>query len=325
MDKLVSVIITTYKRDVDMLNRAIDSVLGQTYKNFELIVVDDNDDPAISNTVNKLIEDKNTQENANIRLVTYEKNMGLPYARNAGMKIVQGDYIAFLDDDDKWLNEKLELQVRRFDECGEDTGLIYCSVIVDHGEERTIRKAECRGDIYDTLIYRNCIGSPSFALIKKECFDAVGVFDEDKRLKAKEDYDLWLRICKRYKVDYVDKPLVIYDARYGDRMSLRYGKKLEAELYFFEKYKDELSRYPASYSHRLEVIGEHYYILHDLVKAREYLKMSIKANRRNRNAYRLIWRSYIFRNADTYYTLRMKAYKGIKKIMKNRRRHTETD
>lgn len=312
MDQLVSVIITTYKRDNAMLNRAIDSVLNQTYRNFELIVVDDNEDTAISHTVKSLIEEKNKGEQ-DIKLVCYEGNRGLPHARNAGLAVAKGDFIAFLDDDDQWLEKKLELQVNRFNECSEDTGIVYCSAFVDTGREMKIRKAQYRGDIYDQLIYRNLLGSPSFSLIKRECFDAVGGFDEDKRLKAKEDYDLWLRICKRYKADYVDQPLAIYDG-HGDRMSIRYRKKLVAELYFFEKYKDELMKYPASYCHRLEVIGEHYYRLGDLKNAREYYKMSI-GYRKNRHAYRLLWRSYIFRNGEKYYSLRTTIAKPVKKIL----------
>ena len=312
-DQLVSAIITTYKRENAMLSRAIDSVLNQTYQSYELIVVDDNDDHDISDRVKSLIEEKNEKEHNDIKLVCYEGNMGLPHARNAGLEIAKGDFIAFLDDDDQWLEKKLELQINRFNECSENTGIVYCSAFVDTGREMKVRKAQYRGDIYDQLIYRNLIGSPSFSLIKRECFDAVGGFDENKRLKAKEDYDLWLRICKRYQVDYVDQPLAIYDG-HGDRMSVRYGKKLEAEVYFFEKYKEELMRYPASYSHRLEVIGEHYYRLRDLENARNYFKMSIEAYGRNRHAHRLLLRTYIFRNGEKYYTLRTKIAKPVKKF-----------
>lgn len=313
-DQLVSVIITTYKREKAMLGRAIDSVLNQTYKNHELIVVDDNDDINISNNVKKLIEEKNEREHKDIKLVCYGKNMGLPYARNAGLKIAKGEFIAFLDDDDQWLDRKLELQINKFNQCSEGTGIVYCSAIVEKDNETKIRKAQYRGDINDKLIYGNLIGSPSFSLIKRECFDFAGGFDEDKRLKAKEDHDLWLRICKRYKVDYVDQPLAIYDAHSGDKMSLRYGNFLEAELYFFEKHKEEFIHFPDSFSHRLAVIGEYYYRLHDLDNARRYYKMAIKAYSRNWKAYRLLLRSYVFRNSDKYYPLKSKIAKLLKKI-----------
>lgn len=296
-----------------MLNRAIDSVLNQTYRNFELIVVDDNEDTAISHTVKSLIEEKNKGEQ-DIKLVCYEGNRGAQHARNAGLKAAKGEYIAYLDDDDEWLNEKLELQINRFTQCSEDTGLVYCSAFGNNGIQINIRKARHRGDIYNQLIYRNIIGSTSFPLIKKECFDSVGYFDE--KLKAKEDYDMWLRISKRYKVDFVDKPLVIYDYHLDmDRMSRRYGSLLEAELYFFEKHKEELLLFPDSYSHRLAVIGEYYYRLRDLENARKYFKMSIDAYRQNRQAHRLLWRSYIFRNGEKYYSLRTTIAKPVKKFL----------
>lgn len=311
-DQLVSVIITTYKRENAMLSRAIDSVLNQTYLNYELIIVDDNSDSGISNNVKNLIEETNKKRHTDIKLISYGKNMGAQYARNAGIKSAKGEYIAFLDDDDEWLKEKLELQIERFEQCSEKTGLIYCNAIGNKGVEKKIRKAEYRGDIYNKLIYRNYIGSTSFPLIKRECFDSVGYFDE--KLKAKQDYDMWLRICKLYLVDYVNEPLVIYNAQNEDRISLQYGNKLQAEIYFFEKYKNELMHFPASYSHRLEVIGEHYYRLNNLASARKYLKLSIKANRRNRKAYGLLFRTFVFKNAEKYYTKRSKIAKPVKRL-----------
>lgn len=198
---MVSVIIPTYNRSQLVVN-AVESALLQTYTDKEILVVIDGSTDNTKQVLFKYFGDS-------IRIL-YKENGGLSSARNFGIKHSQGDYIAFLDDDDEWCPQKLELQVKIIQE-NKETGLVYCAAVKNEVHKgRNIEKIfHCtfRGRIFEKLLEKNCIvGSGSSVLIKKDCFKDVGFFDEN--LEASEDYDMWLRIARKYPIDYVDKILV---------------------------------------------------------------------------------------------------------------------
>jgi glycosyltransferase involved in cell wall biosynthesis len=203
----VSIVIPTYNRS-RLLARAVKSVLNQTYKNFELIIVDD----ASTDNTEEVVNSFNDKR---IRYLRHEKNKGEAAARNTGIKAAKYDYIAQQDSDDEWLPEKLAKQVRAFENCPPQIGVVYTGFWKEENGQRTyipfewIDKKE--GDIYRQLLKGNFIGSP-VVLIKKECFDSVGLFDE--RLRNLVDWEMWLRISKHYHFRYVDEPLAVahYDA-----------------------------------------------------------------------------------------------------------------
>lgn len=195
----VSVIIPTYNR-AHIIPQAIDSVLDQTFRDFEIIVVDDgstDDTPAV-------LQNRYGEKITCIRT----KNCGLPAARNTGIKAARGQYIAFLDDDDAWLPEKLELQAALMQN-SPSPGLVYCgSYTVDAdgtviSETRPVK----RGALFEDLLCSNdIVGSASAVLIAGGVFSRAGCFDET--LAACEDWDLWIRIARDYMIDFVDQPLV---------------------------------------------------------------------------------------------------------------------
>ncbi|MDE6701769.1 MAG: glycosyltransferase, partial [Acetatifactor sp.] len=209
---MVSVVITTCKREPDILRRAMNSVLCQTYSDWELIVVDDSpEDYALRDAVRQTVEViRKTAENR-ILYIAHEANKGACEARNTGLAAATGEYIAYLDDDDEWLPEKLALQVQRAQEAGPRTALIYCGSFVKmDGADRVIlkRREYHRGRIYDSLILENYIGSTSFPLMRTECLRAIGGFDVS--MQSAQDADVWLRLAARYEIDCVEEPLVYY-------------------------------------------------------------------------------------------------------------------
>lgn len=225
MGQLVSAIITTYKRPKAMVIRAINSVLSQTYSNLELIVVDDSPNDFEERQDIKLYIE--TLADSRIRLIQHEENMGACAARNTGIKSANGDFIAFLDDDDVWHDDKLELQVEKMN--SGDYGLVYCRQHVINEVKNTEyypQKNYYEGEIFDQLVLTNFVGSTSFALVKKWCFERVGMFDTS--MPASQDFEMWLRIAKEYSIGFVDKPLVDYYIHVGDNITGNYKKKLEA-------------------------------------------------------------------------------------------------
>lgn len=206
MEDLVSVIIPTYKRKFDMLSRAINSVLAQTYRNIELIIVDDSPEAF---PYRKCIEQKiKTEYGQRVKLVKHLQNMGACAARNTGIKKAKGDYIAFLDDDDEWLSNKLELQMEKMED--PEVGLVYCNsktIYVNRGNKEKIRLSSGKtGNVFADLLKENFIGSTSFVVLKKKVLEDCGVFDE--QMQSRQDYELWLRIALKHKVEYVDEVLV---------------------------------------------------------------------------------------------------------------------
>ncbi len=207
----VSVIIPTYNR-ASFLKEAIESVLNQEYSNYELIIIDDG---SIDNTkeIIKLFEGK--------LKYYYQPHKGVSPARNAGLKLAQGNFIAFLDSDDLWKKEKLKVQMEFMKS--------HPEIKVCYTEEIWIRKGvrvnpkkkhkKYSGWIFDKVV-PICLLSLSSALFRKELFDEIGVFDEN--LPACEDYDLGLRIACKYPIHLIEEPLIIKRGGHPDQLSKKY-------------------------------------------------------------------------------------------------------
>src|SRR5690625_2251037 len=203
-NSLVSVIIPTYKREKDIVSRAVKSVLNQTYSNFELIVVDDSPN---NYKGRKSIEEFLTGLNdARIKYIKHQENKGANAARNTGIRNAKGTYIAFLDDDDEWLDQKIEKQLKRI--IKSNVGLVYCSYYVLHNKEKYLRRQIKTNNVFIDLLKTNFIGSTSCVMVRKESIKDVGLFDEN--LLVYQDYDLYLHISRNYLIDVVDEALLIY-------------------------------------------------------------------------------------------------------------------
>ena len=229
----VSVIVPTHNR-VGLLAEAVHSVLAQTFADFEVIIVDDGSTDRTADRVAG-IGDPRVQYH-------YQVNAGPSRARNAGIALARGEFVAFLDDDDSWLPEKLERQMDVLT-ARPHVDVVYCgfTFVGAEGEELAIdyHRPASRGSLYVDLMFENVItGSASAALLRKSCFTDVGLFDD--ALLAWEDQDLWRRLALAGKVFlYLDEKLVRIRwhasniQKDADRMSsaaMRYLAKLEVEV-----------------------------------------------------------------------------------------------
>lgn len=251
---LVSIIIPTFKRS-NYLIRAIESVLKQTYSPIEIIVVDDNDGNNKYRKETKMRLERYISKDA-VRYFEHEKNKGLAAARNSGIKVAKGEYIAFLDDDDEFLPEKTSLQMNCFQKNEPSLGFVYGSYIrfeVKTNSKRII-KPKFKGDLKDILGV-NHIGPPSMVMCKTEAVSKVAGFDES--LIAREDIDFYYRLAKHYTVDYVDEAVMKYYI-HPTNMSKHYADKLNYMLLFINRYRDELMKPALRWSEVHERLAELY-------------------------------------------------------------------
>lgn len=225
---LVSIIIPTYNRDLFYISRAIKSILQQTYKNYEIIVVDDN----ICNSNYSLKIKKYCMAN-NLVYLTTKGKQGANVARNVGAYYANGIYLAFLDDDDIWLKNKLEIQLTQFDD---NIGMVYSNgYIFSSNSKRLYTNSKdfvTEGNLYKLFLY-NYIGPTVTALIRKDCFFDAGMFDE--AMPSKQDYDLWIRIVRKYKVIGISQPLFIYIRHSSYQITKDYNLILEGYKKLYEK------------------------------------------------------------------------------------------
>lgn len=214
--KDVSVIIPLHNRK-DMISRALNSILNQTFLPCEILICDDgsSDNPqdVMANFLNA---------NTEIKWLRTENCYGVSHARNRGIAAAKGKFIAFLDSDDEWLPKKLELQLNFFKQ-NRQFNIIHCDEIWIRNSVRVNPKVKFRkagGDIFERSVNFSLI-APSAVMAKREVFDKYGVFDEN--LPVCEDYDLWLRIMiGNEEFGFIPTPLVTRYAGHEGQLSMRY-------------------------------------------------------------------------------------------------------
>jgi len=205
---LVSIIIPTYNRGW-ILQEAIESVRSQTYRNFELIIVDDGSTDNTRDILERYEEEL---------VVIRQSNRGVSAARNKGVACSRGALISFLDSDDLWKPEKLATQTAFF---AQNPGIRVCQtdeIWIRNGKRVNPKKVHQKpsGMIYIPSLSL-CLVSPSAVMMEKELFQSIGGFDET--YPACEDYDLWLRIGCRYPIPLIAQKLVIKRGGHGDQLS----------------------------------------------------------------------------------------------------------
>lgn len=206
---LISVVIPTFNR-METLPRAVESVLNQTYQNLELIIVNDGSSDETSNYLDSIKDPR-------VRHIS-TANQGVSMARNVGIGLAKGEWIAFLDSDDEWEKAKLAEQLK-----------LSTEYKIIHSDEIWIRNglrvnqmkkhAKSGGWIFQKCLPLCCI-SPSAVMIHQDVFQAVGLFDP--AMTVCEDYDLWLRIAKSYEIGFVAKPLIKKYGGHADQLSRKY-------------------------------------------------------------------------------------------------------
>ena len=211
MTTTIAAVITTHNRE-HLLPRAVASVLAQTRPPDEFFIIDDGSTDATAAYLKTLP--------AAARVIT-QPQRGVSAARNAAIAAARSEWLAFLDDDDAWLPDKLRIQAELI---AQNPGAYLC-----HGEEIWMRRGKRvnpaakhqkrGGRIYPDCLPR-CVISPSTAIIHRDIFRRLGPFDP--ALPACEDYDLWLRVCARHPVLYTDEALTIKHGGHADQLSQKY-------------------------------------------------------------------------------------------------------
>jgi len=215
----VSVVVATRNYGC-YLAAALRSVVGQTWRDLEVIVIDDGSTDDTPSVVRPFLDDPR---------VRYHRTDGLGQSRakNLGIQLSLAPLVAFLDGDDEWVPEKLERQLPRFDNPA--VGVVYSRRLLMDASGRelpTPAASPVRGHVYDHLLVQNFVCF-SAVVVRRQVFEMVGLFDPNLSLGI--DYELWLRVARHYEFDYVDEPLVRYRTGHGN-LSSRITERITSVL-----------------------------------------------------------------------------------------------
>ncbi|MDZ8117329.1 glycosyltransferase family 2 protein [Pontiella agarivorans] len=233
---LVSIIVPVHNRPSE-LERAIKSILNQTFSDFEIIVVDDcstDSTPGVIQTLEDLDDRVSGYRN--------EKNGGGAYTRNEGARRARGELLAFLDSDDEWVPEKLERQIAYMKNCdGHAVLASYYLVVETNGRVHKRGPGIIpTGHIRESLLKGVCNAVTSVVLIKKEHFDRVGGFSGD--LQSMQDYDLWIKLSEFYTCECIPEYLTIMHTDADVRISISPQYRIAGINMFLDKWAETISR-----------------------------------------------------------------------------------
>lgn len=232
---LISVVIPTYNRE-KTIERAVQSVLDQSYSYLEVIIVDDGSTDHTEEIVQNIQDER-------VQFHKLHHNCGAGHARNEGVKLAKGEIVAFHDSDDVWRPDKLQRQMEYW-HAHPEYSMIYC-MYMSHGENGKVThmpyngmKGKLEGDLFYSLMFRNSIGTPTM-LLKKEYFFECGGFDDS--LRCLEDWEFALRFSKEYLVGYLNEIHVDVYKTQGS-VSSEVGGFFEARCKMIVEHKDEMIR-----------------------------------------------------------------------------------
>ena len=267
----VSVIIPTYNR-AHLLERSIQSVLDQTYQDFELIVVDDGSTDNTEEIVARFGDDR-------IRYIRRNQSSGSPAApTNTGIKAARGEYIAIQDSDDEWLPGKLEKQMQVFNNALARVGIVYTDMwrISEDGKKRywhSPRIMPEEGIVFrDALGYRVMYIGTQTLVIKKECFDKAGLFDE--KIPNFIDTELLIRMSRYYYFFHIEEPMVNYFTT-ARSISLNRESDIRARKLILEKYFEDIKRDRKILARHYFGIGALLCVNREVKPARSYIRKAI--------------------------------------------------
>lgn len=230
-----TVVIPTHNRS-NLLKRAIESVLDQTFEDFEIIIVDDHSTDDTSSLMKSFSDPR-------IQYVINHRKKGACGARNAGIFSARGKWVAFLDDDDVWLPDKLKYQYELIQNVEQTIGLVCTdyAIFKEKGQRPIIYENRLSGWVRDKLLYGGSIGCLSSTCIRSNILKNIEGFDE--RFPSNQDQDLWLRVAEVSKFAHVPKTLVhMYQENRKDRIGQNSKSKLEGHIMFRNKYSALISQ-----------------------------------------------------------------------------------
>lgn len=265
MDKpLVSVITITRNRG-NLIGRCISSVLGQTYKNIEYIIVDGASDDNTDEVVSSFQDDR-------LKFVKLETNWAIKETLDYGISLCNGKYITFLDSDDEYLPEKIEKQVDLIDGLSGDYGLVYCWMTYYDDKTKkklSIHKPELRGDVRDEVIGEPIISGTPTLMFHNDILKKLGGWKSADEIGIISDWELCARACQITKVDYLPESLVnVYENHGCVRQSeVAYYDKVGVRLIQFNEYF--LNHFSENFKRRPKMRFYHYW---DMFTTFYYLK-----------------------------------------------------
>ena len=274
----VTVLIPSYNA-AHFLPTSIESALSQTYQDFEIVVIDDGSSDKTKDVVKTYID-----KYPNKIHYLWQENKGLPAARNTGIAHSQGEYLALLDADDKWLPCRLEEEVGILD-ADSSIGIVHANItLIDvNGKEISTPKRQINhlnGFIFNNILLRKADISCPTVLFRRSCSEEVGLFDINLSRLGCEDRDLWLRIAQKYKIAYIDKVLSYYRVS-PQSMSSNLEKMLAARLYVIDKFcppndKDKQVLRNKALAKIFKDRGDGFLMQKDYIKARQEYHKAIK-------------------------------------------------
>ncbi len=228
---LISIIIPVYNGE-DVILRAVNSVLHQTYKNIEILVIDDK-------STDNTLEILSTIKDKRLRIFKQKKNYQIgSIARNVGMRNAKGEYIAFLDDDDEFLPERIDKLYKEIVSKGDEYRAVTSSYFSKDGKTwKIVHKVEEEQSIKNLLLMRTSVGGCSI-MIHKSILNDVGFFDESFR--RHQDIEYTIRILRKTKFAVVNEPLVKI---YGHPGAPNAQKILEVKEHFLNTFKEDIEKF----------------------------------------------------------------------------------
>jgi glycosyltransferase involved in cell wall biosynthesis len=278
-DSLVSVIIPLYNGEA-FISQTLQSVLNQTYKNLEILVVDDGSRDRAPEIVKEF-----ARKDHRIRLLQQE-NAGVAAARNLGIQNAKGELIAPIDADDIWFPNNIALQVEAMEKGGSEVGVVYSwSIDIDENDQPKggFRAAKIRGNVYSTLIAHNFIGNASATLIRRSCLEQLGGYDcslREQQAQGCEDWDLYLRIAEYYQFEVVPEFLIGY-RKLSNSMSCNYQSMAKSHALVMASIQKKYPDFP-QYLFNLSSSNLYIYFAHqsyhnqDFEVARFWLKKALQ-------------------------------------------------
>lgn len=266
-EPLVSAIIPTFNRG-HMLGESIKSVLNQSYKNIEIIVVDDASQDNPKEIIKSFVQ--------NIHFISLKTNKGAAAARNKGIDIAKGDFIAFLDSDDIWYPTKIEKQVSALKNTEQNVGFNFCNLeLIDFKTKEEIKEVKISVNLKNNFTRGSYFLTPqtSSLLIKKNALYKIGGFDE--KLPAHQDTELAIRLCKYFDYEMLDEALVKVTRNHQQMMNIPQNYIIAKEI-ILDKHKDFLSK-KILFSLSKQITN--YYILtNNYVRAKKYVDYALRFN-----------------------------------------------
>jgi len=275
---LVSAVIPTYGRS-ERLPTAIKSVLGQTYDNIELLVVDD----ASPTPVRETLEEITPQTEESVRILRHEENRGANVARNTGIQAASGEYVAFLDDDDRWDKTKIGKQIQKFQETSNDTGVVYTGVERRAPDGTTTRTTpSASGNVVEDLLTGKNFGQFSAIVVDVDAIERAGLPDE--RLPAWQDREWFFRLAQHAHFQPVEETLTYRQTGLPDSITKKFEKKRDvAYPMLVSKYRP-LAKEHGIYYERMFLASIRHSLARSAVRAdryseaRKYFFLSFLAN-----------------------------------------------